>query len=184
MKAEGTNDRQAPDLRYPVGKFEAREKLDAPGRLALIESIAALPARLMAAVAGLSPEQLDAPYRPEGWTVRQVVHHLADSHLNGYLRFKLALTETEPTIKPYEEGEWARLEDARTADPEVSLALLESLHRRWVMALGAIRPEEWGRTLRHLERGVMTLDANLQLYEWHARHHVAHITGLRERSGW
>ncbi len=153
-------------------------------RRKLIAGIAETPARLRAAVARLSPPQLDTPYRPEGWTVRQVVHHLADSHLNSYTRFRLALTEQEPTIKPYDEKLWAELTDARTAPIEPSLTLLESLHHRWVLLMRALSPSEFARTLRHPERGVMTLDEHVCLYEWHGRHHVAHITSLRERMGW
>jgi hypothetical protein len=171
------------NLQYPVGKWEIKPETDEQ-RPALIESIAQTPARLRAAIAGLSPTQLDEPYRPDGWTVRQVVHHLADSHLNAYTRFKLGLTEDEPTIKPYDENSWANLEDGRAADPEVSLALLEALHKRWVIFLRSVRPEEFARKLKHPELGTLSLDALLQDYEWHGRHHVAHITSLRERKGW
>ena len=133
---------------------------------------------------GLSAQQLDTPYREGGWTVRQVVHHVPDSHLNSYIRFKLALTEEEPTIRPYMEDRWAELPEARTAPIELSLSLLEDLHKRWMLMLRAIQPAEWKRTFRHPEIGPMTLEKNLALYAWHGRHHVAHVTALRERMGW
>lgn len=174
----------AADLRYPVGTFSFATKLSAADRPRLIEGIAQTPARLRAAVAGLSDVQLDTPYRPGGWTVRQVVHHVPDSHLNAYLRLKLALTEQEPVIKPYDQERWAELEDAKAAPIEVSLALLDSLHRRWVRVLGALRPEDFARTFRHPELGVVNLDQQLGLYEWHGRHHVGHITALRDRMAW
>ena len=172
------------DLRYPIGPFQWEGGVTADQRRHLIDQIEGTPARLRAAVEGLSAEQLDAPYRPGGWTVRQVVHHLPDSHINGYVRFKLALTEEEPTIKPYDEARWAELVDSRTAGLEISLALLESLHRRWVLLLRSLTPADFARTLRHPEMGVMTLEKTLSLYAWHGRHHVAHITSLRERMGW
>ncbi len=172
------------DLRYPVGKFKLDGDITEAGRRDLIESIARAPAKLRAAVEGLSPEQLDTPYRPDGWTVRQVVHHLPDSHLNAYIRFRLALTEDEPAIKTYEQERWAELEDARTAPVDLSLALLESLHRRWVLLLRALPPAAFARTFRHPELGVVTLDQQLRMYEWHGRHHVAHITSLKQSMGW
>ena len=172
------------DLRYPIGKFNYEGELTQDARRRAMDDIEAAPARLRAAVEGLSPEQLDTPYRRDGWTVRQVVHHLADSHLNAYTRFKLALTEEEPTVKPYDETRWAELTDARTAPVEISLALLESLHRRWVLLLRSLAPADFKRRFRHPELGVVSLDKNLALYAWHGRHHVAHITSLRERMGW
>jgi uncharacterized damage-inducible protein DinB len=135
-------------------------------------------------VKGLSAQQLDTPYREGGWTVRQVVHHVPDSHLNSYIRFKLALTEEDPTIRPYMEDRWAELPEAKTAPIELSLSLLEDLHKRWMLMLRAIQPAEWKRTFRHPEIGPMTLEKNLALYAWHGRHHVAHVTALRERMGW
>jgi uncharacterized damage-inducible protein DinB len=172
------------DLRYPVGRFDVRAPVD-PERLpGWIAEIADAPARLRAAVEGLSAEQLDTPYRPGGWTVRQVVHHVPDSHMNAYARCKLALTEDEPTIKPYDEGRWAELEDSRSTPTEVSLALLEALHDRWVRVLRSLGPAEMARTLRHPEMGVMRVDALVGLYAWHGRHHVAHVVGVRERMGW
>ncbi|MFY9583632.1 MAG: bacillithiol transferase BstA [Candidatus Acidiferrales bacterium] len=172
------------DLRYPIGEFSYPGEQTADERRRAIEEIEAAPVRLRAAVQGLSPQQLDTPYRSGGWTVRQVVHHVPDSHLNAYTRFKLALTEDEPTIKPYDEARWAELADVRTAALEVSLALLEALHQRWILLLRSLRPEDFRRTLRHPQRGVMTLEQMLCYYAWHGRHHVAHITSLRERMGW
>ncbi len=172
-------------LRYPVGRFEPGPHLDPRARERAMENIAATPANLRRAVAGLTPEQLNTPYRPDGWTIRQVVHHVPDSHLNGYMRFKLGLTEEVPTIRTYEEAAWAELPDSFMEDIEVSLALLESLHERWVVLLEALTPEDWHRTVFHPEMNAeISLDALLQLYDWHGRHHVAHITGLRDRKGW
>jgi uncharacterized damage-inducible protein DinB len=173
-----------PDLRYPIGKFEMRGTVDEAQRPELIQQIAEAPARLREAVKGLTDAQLDTPYRPQGWTVRQVVHHLSDSHLNAYVRFKLAITEEEPTIKTYEEKLWSELDDARTAPIEMSLALLEALHKRWVLFLKSLTPSNFARKFRHPELGIMNLDALLRLYAWHGRHHVAHISSLRERMGW
>jgi hypothetical protein len=172
------------DLRYPVGKFTFPDAVGSKQRVTLIDQIAEAPARLKAAVAGLSDSQLDTPYRPGGWTVRQVVHHVPDSHLNSYVRFRLALTEEEPTIKSYHEDRWAELPDARTEPVEISLVLLESLHRRWVTLLRSLSEQDWKRTFRHPELGLLNMEKNLALYAWHGRHHVAHITGLREREGW
>lgn len=172
------------DPRYPVGKFAAEEHADAGRRAVWIEEIEHTPAKLADAIRGLKPAQLDIPYREGGWTVRQVIHHVADSHMNSYIRFRLALTEQEPTIKPYEEHLWAELPDARTAPPEVSLALLEPLHERWVMLLRSLTEPDWERTFKHPEMGPVTLNRALQLYAWHGRHHTAHITKLREALGW
>ncbi len=172
------------DLRYPIGKFTYKDSPTPEERVRLIQQIEQAPANLRAAVSGLSQQQLDTPYRPEGWTVRQVAHHVPDSHLNAYVRFKLALTEDEPTIKPYAEDRWAKLADTQATPVEVSLALLESLHDRWVRLLRSLEPQDWKRTFRHPELGVVSLEKNLALYAWHGRHHVAHITSLRERNGW
>jgi uncharacterized damage-inducible protein DinB len=171
------------DLRYPVGRFTYGTYVDEQ-KPQYLNEIEQTPARLRAAVKGLSDAQLDTPYRPGGWTVRQVVHHVPDSHLNCYVRFKLALTEDEPTIKPYAQDRWAELGDSRTTPIEVSLVLLESLHDRWVRLMRSLSPEDWKRTFHHPERGVMSLDKTLAMYAWHGRHHVAHITSLRERQGW
>lgn len=172
------------DLRYPIGKFNWQGESSPARREQFINDMSELPAALRAALAGLTEEQLDTPYRDGGWTVRQVIHHLADSHLNSYVRTRLALTEETPTIKAYDETQWAELEDARRAPVEVSLALLESLHDRWVRLLRSLQPEDFARQFKHPERGAMSLDANLAIYSWHGQHHTAHITGLRERMGW
>ncbi len=173
------------DLRFPIGKFERRDTLDPDERRALIDAIAAAPARMREAVAGLSETQLDTPYRDGGWSVRQVVHHVPDSHLNAYTRFKLALTEDDPIIRPYDEASWAELADARQTPVEVSLTLLESLHARWVVLLRSLQPDDFRRTLRHPDHnGILTVDWLLAMYGWHSRHHVAHVTSLRERMGW
>ncbi|HXZ78526.1 MAG TPA: bacillithiol transferase BstA [Terriglobales bacterium] len=172
------------DLHYPVGKFFHAGPLTDHQRQECIRQIDATPASLRSAVAGLSDSQLDTPYRPGGWTVRQVVHHVPDSHLNSYTRFRLALTEDQPTIRTYDEKQWAELSDAKSAPVEVSLALLEALHYRWVLLLKSITPAQWGRKLLHPQLGAIDLDHLLALYAWHGRHHVAHITGLRERMGW
>src|SRR5690349_12578973 len=175
---------ETPDLRYPVGKFKFPDAVSAADRGMFITQIAETPARLRAAIAGLSDPQLDTPYRPEGWTVRQVIHHVPDSHLNSYMRFKLALTEDTPTIKPYDEAAWAKLEDSKTTPVATSLALLDAVHDRWVRILRAMSSSDFSRTLNHPENGIMNLDQMLALYEWHSRHHVAHDTNLRQRSGW
>ncbi len=172
------------DLRYPVGKFEFEETLSEDKRRILIDEIAATPENLRAAVAGLNDDRLNTQYRPEGWTVRQVVHHVPESHLNSYTRFKLAITEDEPVIKTYFEDRWAKLDDARTAPVSLSLDLLEALHRRWVWFLRSLNASDFQRTFRHPELGVVSLDQNVALYAWHGRHHVAHITSLRKRMGW
>ena len=173
------------DPRYPIGPFRFNGSTDPQEREQWIAEIASTPGYLRAAVAGLSPVQLDTPYRDKGWTVRQVVHHLPDSHINAYTRMKLALTEDEPTIKPYEEARWAELPDGRTGPIEVSLTLLECLHRRWVLLLRALRPDDFGRGFRHPEHGrTMSLNESVAMYAWHGRHHVAHITSLRSRMGW
>ena len=172
------------DLRYPIGKFAYDKDSTSQKRDAWIREIKDLPLHLRQAVAGLSAAQLDTPYREGGWTVRQVVHHLADSHMNSYIRFRLALTETDPLIKPYDEAKWANLRDARTLPVEVSLQLLDCLHQRWVDLLNSLTPTDYTRTFRHPELGQMTLFATLALYAWHSRHHEAHITALRSRMGW
>ena len=172
------------DLRYPIGEFKFEAPLTDEQRQTCLDTIEQTPARMRAAVAGLDEAQLDTPYRPEGWTVRQVVHHVPESHLNSYLRFKLAITENEPTIKPYFEDRWAQLDDAREAPIELSLDLLDALHRRWIWFLRSLKPEQYQRTFRHPELGIVSLDKNIALYAWHGQHHVAHITSLRERMGW
>lgn len=173
------------DPRYPVGPFQSRTELESGERRGMIDNIAAAPARMREAVRGLSDEQLDTPYREGGWTLRQVVHHVPDSHLNAYCRLKLALTEDEPVIRPYDESLWAKLDDVHTTPVEVSLTLLESLHARWVGLLRAMKDEDFRRTFKHPEHaGTQTLDWLVAMYSWHSRHHVAHITSLREQKGW
>ncbi len=172
------------DLQYPIGPFAWPADVSADQRRRYIDEIEQAPAHLRTAVTGLTGEQLDTPYRPGGWTVRQVVHHVPDSHLNSYLRFKLALTEDEPTIKPYDQSRWAELADVRMAPVETSLVLLESLHHRWVSLLRSLSEADFARTFRHPEIGIVRLDRNLALYAWHGRHHVAHITSLGKRMGW
>jgi uncharacterized damage-inducible protein DinB len=171
------------DLRFPIGKFTFEGPSTREQRQRWIVDIAAAPAQLRAAVSGLSPAQLDTPYRPGGWTVRQLVHHVPDSHMNAYIRFKLALTENEPTIKPYEEGKWAELLDTQVTPIEVSQTLLDSLHQRWVSLLRGMNDADFALKFRHPELGEVTLEKNLALYAWHGKHHTAHITSLRERSG-
>ena len=171
------------DPRYPIGPFRLERASTGADRAAWIEVLAAAPARLRAAVAGLSEAQLDTPYREGGWTVRQVVHHMPDSHLNSYVRFKWALTEDAPVIKTYFEDRWAELPDSG-APLEVSLALLEALHGRWTILLRAMAEADFARTFVHPENGVQTLSDSLALYAWHSEHHLTQITKLRERRGW
>jgi len=173
------------DPRYPIGPFHMEGKaLMEEERRRCRDQIADAPSRLRAAVAGLSAEQLQTPYRPGGWTLQQVAHHIPDSHINAYVRFKLALTEAEPTIKTYEEAEWAKLADAQETPIEVSLDLLRALHRRWVVLLRSLSESDFARTARHPSWGPVTVDWLLAQYAWHGRHHVAHITSTRERMGW
>jgi uncharacterized damage-inducible protein DinB len=172
------------DPRYPIGKFHYDGALSAEQKQAYLDDIAETPAKLRTAVKDLSEKQLDTPYREGGWTVRQVVHHVPDSHLNSYVRFKLALTEDEPTIKPYAEDRWAKLADTKATPIVVSLTMLDALHDRWIRLLRSLSAEDWKRTYRHPELGPMTLEKTLALYAWHGKHHVAHITSLRERNGW
>jgi len=172
------------DLRYPIGKYEAKSALTPEERHIAVEYIAHTPDRVRSAVAGLAPDQVEARYRPGGWTINQIIHHLSDSHMNAYVRFKLALTEEEPTIKPYDEARWAELPDSWKTPVEVSIALLDALHKRWVVLLRCMRDEDFARRVNHPERGIITLDYMLASYAWHGRHHVAHITSLRGRKGW
>jgi len=164
------------DPRFPIGRFSYPKAVSAGEREAFLSRLASTPARMRSAVAGLTPAQLDTPYRVGGWTVRQVVHHLPDSHMNSYVRFKLALTENEPTIKPYDEAAWAMLGDSQTTPIETSLQLLESLHARWVTLLRGLTDAQWNRSMRHPENGLLRLDQVLALYAWHGDHHIAHIT--------
>ena len=172
------------DVRYPVGRLSYDNEVTAGKRTAWIRQIAETPAAMRAALRGLTEAQLDTPYRPDGWTVRQVVHHVPDSHMNAFVRFKLALTEDNPTIKPYNEAAWAKLADVKLTPVETSLDILDALHRRWVLLLESMKPEDFSRPLLHPENGPMTVDRLLQMYAWHGRHHVAHITSLRQRENW
>ncbi|MGB7068096.1 MAG: bacillithiol transferase BstA [Pyrinomonadaceae bacterium] len=171
------------DLRYPIGKFEREVVLPSESRGACIVDIGELPARIAAAVNGLDDARLDTPYRLGGWTVRQTVHHIADSHMNAYCRFKLALTEDMPTIRPYYEDRWAELSDS-SLPVGPSLAIIEGIHKRWTAFLSNMSDADFERKLDHPESGEWTLDEMLRMYAWHSRHHTAHITSLRHRNGW
>ncbi len=173
-----------PDLRYPVGQFDMKGPSNDAQRQEMIAVLAALPARMRAAVAGLNEQQLDTAYRDGGWTVRQTVHHVAESHMNSFIRFRLAMTEDNPTIKPYDEKGCAELLDSKIEPPEVSLKILEAVHRRMDVMLRSFKADDWKRTFVHPALGQLTLDVNLGLYAWHSKHHVAHITELRKRMGW
>lgn len=172
------------DPRYPIGKFRFEGPFDEPQRNRHVGNIEQAPVALREAIRGLSPQQIETPYREGGWTVRQVVHHVPESHMNAYIRFKLALTEDEPTIKPYMEDRWASTGEVASTPLEVSLSFLESLHDRWVRLLRSLQPQDWKRSFRHPELGLVSLEKNLALYSWHGQHHVAHITELRKRMGW
>lgn len=172
------------DLRYPIGPFAWSGSNTTEQRKHYIEEIAVAPQRMRSAIAGLAPDQLDTPYRDGGWTVRQVVHHVPDSHMNSYIRFKLALTENEPTVKPYDESRWAEFIDSKTGPIEASLNLLEGLHERWVILLQSLTQDDVRKTFNHPELGITTIDKYIALYAWHGAHHVAHITSLCERKGW
>jgi uncharacterized damage-inducible protein DinB len=179
-----TEGRLPVDLSYPIGRFEWKGQQTLEERQRLIDEIARAPQRLRAAVSDLSVQQLETPYRPGGWTVRQVVHHVPESHMNSYIRFKLALTENQPTVKPYDEARWAELPDVAATPIEVSLNLLEALHERWVLLLRSLTNADFNKEFQHPEIGIVSLDRNLALYAWHGAHHVAHITSLRERMNW
>ena len=172
------------DLRYPIGEFTASDAISPADRSYWIDQLRALPGQVRDAAGNLSEEQLDTPYRPGGWTVRQVIHHLADSHMNALLRIKLALTEDEPVIKPYEEALWAELPDSLTPAPEVSLKMLEGIHARMVLLFRNFKPSDWERAYMHPVNGKTRLDRHLGLYAWHGRHHLAHITSLSRRMDW
>jgi hypothetical protein len=173
------------DLRYPIGPFEWQGSATADDRRRSIEAIERAPAALRSALAGLNAEQLDTPYRPGGWTVRQVAHHVPESHMNAYIRFKLALTEDQPTIKPYNEKLWAGTADVGLTPIETSLAILDALHQRWVILLRSLAPADFARTFTHPQYGqTFPLDWALAMYAWHGAHHIAHITSLRQRMGW
>ena len=172
------------DPRYPIGKFQPVQSLTAQQRAKCIDTIEATPSRLRSAVAGLSQTQLDTPYRDGGWTLRQVVHHVPDSHMNGYIRVKFALTQSEPQVMGYDEDAWAKLGDTRATPVDASLGLLDGIHARWVALLRSLKPEDFARPMIHSENGRMTVDSIVALYSWHGPHHTAHITSARERSGW
>lgn len=173
------------DFRYPIGAFAFRQRtLTGDERATLIDAIEAHPVNMRTAVDGLDDAQLDTRYREDGWTVRQVVHHVVDSHVNSYVRFRLGATEENAIVGTYQESAWAELSDAKTAPVDMSLTLLDALHARWVMFLRKLTPEDFLRTMRHPETGEITLDMLLELYGWHCPHHEAHITRLRQRMGW
>ncbi|RPI72075.1 MAG: putative metal-dependent hydrolase [Ignavibacteriales bacterium] len=171
-------------LQYPIGEFSFKEDVTPESRKNFIKEIESLPAELRKAVKDLTDEQLDTPYRHDGWTIRQVVHHIPDSHINAYVRIKLALTETEPVIKTYEEKEWAKLHDYYQTPIDVSLTLIDALHKRWVILLNSLDEGGFHRKFKHPEWGLITVDFAVAQYAWHGNHHVAHITSLRERMGW
>lgn len=173
-----------PDLRYPIGHHEPPGSITADDLAAARMDIAMLPKRLRSAVDSLDEQQLDTPYRDDGWTVRQLVHHVADSHLNAVLRFRFALTETDPVIRPYDEGAWALLPDASAGPIDTSLALLDGLHARWTMLLQKLTSEQWQRAYVHPVNGRTPLDRATLLYAWHSRHHTAHVMQLRAAQGW
>src|SRR5262245_300579 len=174
----------ADEIRFPIGDFVIDHAVTDEKRRGWIAEIAQAPANLRVALAGLSDGQLDTRYREGGWTLRQVTHHLADAHINGFVRFKLALTEVNPPIKTYEETLWAETIDGREAPVELSLKLLEALHERWIILLDSHRESDFAKSFSHPQRGMMTIDKAIQLYAWHGVHHTAHVTGLREREGW
>jgi uncharacterized damage-inducible protein DinB len=172
------------DPRYPIGRLARASSLSPDARREAIDAIAELPSRLRSQVHGLDESQLDTPYRDGGWTVRQLVHHVADSHMHAFLRSRYALAEKNPVITAYEEAAWAELPDMRTMSPEVSLTLLDALHQRWVHTLRATPPDSFARSVEHPENGPMSLDSLVNTYAWHGRHHTAHIAALRGRMGW
>ena len=172
------------DSRYPIGRFQRPDTISQQDRTNAIAAIAGMPGLLKAAVDGLDREQLDTPYRDGGWTVRQTVHHYPDSHMNGFVRLRLALTEDTPTIKLYDEKAWAMLRDCTSAPVGWSLDLIENLHARWVLLLDSLSEEQWARSMNHPENGLISIEMHTQLYAWHSKHHVAHITRLREQKGW
>jgi uncharacterized damage-inducible protein DinB len=171
------------DRRFPIGKFNPDFEVTENLLNSFIRTIEELPEKLSEAVKGLNEEQLDTSYRPEGWTIRQVVHHVADSHLNSFCRFKLALTEEVPTIRAYDEGLWAELPDSKMPI-EASIKITEGIHERWTILLKSMSDEDFKKELNHPESGKWTLGKMLGLYDWHSKHHTAHITSLRERQNW
>lgn len=173
------------DLRYPTGRFTPKgAPLTSQERADFTARVAGLPAELRRAVAGLTDGQLDTPYREGGWSPRQIAHHVADSHLNAFVRFKLALTEDMPTIRPYDQEGWAAQADVLGVPVEASVEIVQGLHQRWVRLLGALTPSGFSRRLVHPEIGEIDLDFLLSLYAWHGHHHVTQIVALRQRQGW
>lgn len=172
------------DSRYPIGKFSFDGENAAANRNSAIRDIEELPVRLRQAIAGLNEEQLQTPYREGGWTIHQLIHHIADSHMNSFIRFKLALTEDKPTIKTYEESDWAETTDVTNVPVEISLKLLDALHERFFILLASLSDEGFQRELTHPEHGLVSLEYLTALYSWHSRHHTAHVTSLRERMNW
>ncbi len=173
------------DLRYPIGKYSTPQNITSSDREKFLAIIEQLPSKMIEAIQGLNDAQLDTPYRENGWTVRQVVHHVVDSHVNAYIRFKFALTEDNPTIKPYNENLWAELPEAKTGAVEISLPFIDAIHHRWVIMMKSMSEDQWARTYIHPEKKVTSrLDEVLSLYAWHSEHHTAHITSLRKRMNW
>ena len=174
----------ATSLQYPVGRFTAPDEITGALRVSAIAALTALPLSMRTAVDGLTDAQLETPYRDGGWTVRQVVHHVADSHMHAYIRVKFALTEESPTVRPYDEAAWAELPDVSRVPAQVSLSLIDGIHARWVACLAGLHEAQFARPFVHPELGPQRLDLSLLRYDWHGRHHVAHVTGLRTRMGW
>lgn len=174
----------ATSLQYPVGRFTAPDEITGALRVSAIAALTALPLSMRTAVDGLTDAQLETPYRDGGWTVRQVVHHVADSHMHAYIRVKFALTEESPTVRPYDEAAWAELPDVARVPAQVSLSLIDGIHGRWVACLAGLHEAQFARPFVHPELGPQRLDLSLLRYDWHGRHHVAHVTGLRTRMGW
>jgi hypothetical protein len=172
------------NVRYPIGPFKTEDIITPEKRKQYVDQLAQTPEKLRGIVGGLSPAQLDTPYRPDGWTIRQVIHHLADSHTNAYIRFKMALTEDTPTVKSYDQALWAELEDSRTASVEDSLSLFEGLYRRWAFLLKSLSAESFARKLNHPDAGIISLDRYLGMCVWHGHHHIAHIQELRQKMNW
>lgn len=172
------------NLRYPIGEFNSTQEINPEMRGKFIQTIENLPARLREEVKDLDETQLDTPYRQDGWTVRQLIHHVADSHINSFCRFKLGLSEDAPTIKPYDEASWAEMADSKNAQIDLSLFMIDGVHARWTMLLKSMSDADFKREINHPERGGMSLNSLLALYDWHSRHHTAHIAKLRERNNW
>jgi uncharacterized damage-inducible protein DinB len=171
-------------LKYPIGRYQVEDNINKSSIDNWIKEIESLPQKLSAAVKGLKQDQLQTPYRPDGWTVQQVIHHIADSHMNAYIRFKLTLTEEKPMVKPYDEKLWAELPDTKLVDINVSLDLIKSLHERWIALLKQLNAEELNKEFLHPESGMKNLKETICHYAWHGNHHLAHITSLKQRMKW